>query len=254
MTVSADYSNILTVIPARLASVRLPGKLLADVRGKPLIYWVASRVRKFGLTDFVVATDSPLIADVCKKFDFPYTMTSSSCQNGTERVYEVSQRYSNYSYFMNVQGDEPLVESAVLTKMLQSAGQRDESFKVAVSPFKPSSNDLSEAKVAMQRDQRVRYVSRLPVPHSRDGDTRLHKIQGVFLYTPEVLEKFAKAPVGILEESENLEQLRCIENDIELLGIICDGSPKSVDTLADLNHYRSMPANFFLDYSPEAER
>lgn len=249
MTVAASYSNVLTVIPARLASVRLPEKLLADIHGKPLIYWVANRIRHFGLTDFVVATDSDLIADVCSTFDFPFIMTSTSCENGTERVHEVSQKHPNYSYFMNVQGDEPLIGYAVLTKMLQSAGLRDNSFKVAVSPLNRSSNDLSEAKVAMQSDGVVRYVSRLPVPFRREGGGWLHKIQGVFLYTPEVLDRFVNGKVGVLEESEKLEQLRCIENNIELFAVMCEASPKSVDTLADLNLYRSMPMNLFEDFS-----
>lgn len=248
MTVAANYSNVLTVIPARLASVRLPEKLLADIHGKPLIYWVANRVRQFGLTDFVVATDSDLIAAVCERFDFPFIMTSPSCENGTERVHEVSQKHSSYSYFMNVQGDEPLIGFAVLTKMLQSTGLRDDSFKVAVSTLNRSSNDISEAKVAMQSDGVVKYVSRLPVPFRRDGAGQLHKIHGVFLYTPEVLDRFVNGKVGILEESEKLEQLRCIENDIELLAVMCEASPKGVDTIADLNLYRRMPINLFQDF------
>ena len=245
MTVRASYPSVLTVIPARLASVRLPGKLLKDLHGKPLIYWVAERVRRFGLTDFVVATDSHLIADVCDRFGFPFSMTSSSCKNGTERVYEVSRDLSNYEHYMNVQGDEPLISASVLKGMLQSTGMRDESFKVAVSPLNRSSNDPTEAKVAMQGNGRVRYVSRLPVPFQRDGGANLYKIQGVFLYTAKVLERFANGAVGILEEAEKLEQLRCIENDIELFAVICEESPKSVDTLKDLNHYRSMSMELF---------
>lgn len=166
MTVRASHPSVLTVFAERLASVRLPGKLLEDLHGKPLIYWVAERVRRFGLTDLVVATDSHLIADVRNRFGFPFSMTSSSCENGTERVYEVSRELSNYEHYMNVQGDEPLIRASVLKRMLQSTGMRDGWFNLAVSPLDRSSNDFFEAKVPMQGDGRVRFALRLPVTSS----------------------------------------------------------------------------------------
>lgn len=245
MNFDINHSNVLTVIPARLESVRLPRKPLAKIHSKPLIYWVVSRVSRLCPTDYVVATDSPLIAEICENFSFPFVMTSSSCKNGTERVFEVSQQFPSYSYFMNVQGDEPLFNPLVLTKMLESTGFKDNSFKVSVSQSTQRSNDPSEAKVAIQDDGRIRYVSRSPIPFHLGREKRPFKIQGVFLYTAQVLERFVNAPVGALEMTERLEQLRCIENDIELLAIFCEGSPRSVDTPADLKYYRRLPLDDF---------
>ena len=247
MNVAVNYSDVLTVIPARLESVRLPRKALAEIHGKPLIYWVASRVSRLCPTEYVVATDSPLIAETCENFGLPFIMTSSSCENGTERVFEVAQNFSDYSYFMNVQGDEPLFNPSVLTKMLQTIGFRDNSFKISVSQSTQNLNDSSEAKVAIQSDGRIRYVSRSAIPFDREGKTRPYKVQGVFLYAQQVLERFVNSPAGALEQTEKLEQLRCIENDIELFAIFCDGSPRSIDTPADLEYYRGLPREVFED-------
>lgn len=240
-----DFSNVLTVIPARLESVRLPQKPMAMIHDKPMIYWVASRVSRLCPTDYVVATDSLVVAEICERFGFPFLMTSTSCKNGTERVFEVSQKVSGYSYFLNVQGDEPLFNPSVLTRMLESTGFKDDAFKVSVSKSEHRVNDPSEAKVAVQSDGRIRYVSRSSIPFYREGKSKLYKIQGVFLYTPQVLERFVNAPIGFLEMTEKLEQLRCIENDIELFAIFCEGSPRSVDTPADLNYFRSLPLEDF---------
>lgn len=245
MKTASKQPCVLTVIPARLASVRFPEKLLAEIHGKPIIYWVSKRVQEFELSEFVVATDSSRIADVCKEFSFPYMMTSPSCRNGTERVFEVSQKRSDFSYFLNVQGDEPLVNLSVLESMLSTIGDEDHSFKVAITETNSEPNDTSEAKVAIQSNGRIRYVSRESIPFHRDTDPAHFRIQGVFLYTAEVLTRFVEAPLGRLEEIERLEQLRCIENDIHLQGILTEESPRSVDTFEDLEFFRAMPKHLF---------
>lgn len=236
---------VLTVIPARLESIRLPQKLLELIHGKPLIYWVANRIRIFNGSDFIVATDSSSIAEVCEQESLPFIMTSEDCVNGSERVYEAACRFPQYSHFLNVQGDEPLVNLELLEKLLKTVGENDHAFKTAVTKLHFGTNDPTEVKVAMQHDNRIRYASRSYIPYGRDSTFPTFKIHGVYLYTREVLERFVGAPAGPLEQVEQVEQLRCIENDIELYGVRCPSSPKSIDTLEDLNRYRKIPASAY---------
>ena len=251
MSTPTRHRELLTVVPARLNSTRLPRKLLKTIYGKPIIYWVAHRIRSFDLTAFVVATDSTEISEVCEQFELPYVMTSADCANGTERVQEVASHYTQFSHFMNVQGDEPLISFDVLDQMVKTIGVNDHAFKAAVSTIARSANDPSEVKVAMQLDNRIRYASRSFIPYDRDSESSSFRIHGVFLYTREVLEKFTQAPVGVLEQTEKLEQLRCIENEIELYGVVCQESLRSIDTMKDLEFYRRIPQEIFEDPTRE---
>lgn len=237
--------SILTVIPARLESQRLPRKLLKTIHGKPVIFWTANRVRLYGGTDFLVATDSREIADVCEEFDLPFSMTSPACQNGTERVFEIAKKFPQYSHFLNIQGDEPLVDVGVIDTMLKDVGVSDHAFKVSLSKVIEQDNNPSEIKVAMQENRRIRYASRARVPHDRDSKSHTFKINGVFSYSRNVLERFTAAPEGNLEKIEKIEQLRCIENDIELHGVICVETPKSLDTSEDLVRYKNVAKKFY---------
>ena len=232
--------SILTVIPARLESQRLPRKLLKTIHGKPVIFWTANRIKLHGGTDFLVATDSREIADVCDEFGLPYSMTSQDCQNGTERVFEIAKKFPQHSHFLNIQGDEPLVDFGVIDTMLRDVGESDHAFKVSVSEVIEQENNPSEIKVAMQENRRIRYVSRARVPHDRDSRSHTFKINGVFSYSRNVLERFSAAPEGNLEKIEKIEQLRCIENDIELHGVVCVETPKSLDTSDDLVRYKNI--------------
>lgn len=237
--------NVLIVIPARLESFRVPKKLLEEIYGKPVIYWVAKRMEIYARCDFIVSTDSTEIAQVCEINDFPCIMTSPQCRNGTERVYETVKQLKGYSHFINVQGDEPLVNLALLDQIIETIGVNDHAFKTAVSEIKFEKNNDAEIKVAMQDNGRIRYASRSMVPYSRDAASSTYKIHGVYLYTLEVLEKYILAPEGRLEKLEKVEQLRCIENDIELFGVTCPSSPKSLDTSEDLIAYREVPLDKF---------
>ena len=245
LRVTVENAKVLTVIPARLESSRLPQKMLATIHGKPMIYWVARRVRRSKVADFVVATDSQKIARVCDQAKLPFVMTSPDCRNGTERVYEVATLKPEYSHFLNVQGDEPLINLRVLDRMLRTVGENDGAFKTAVSALNANTNNPAEIKVAMQSDNRIRYASRSHIPFSRDQVASTFKIVGVYLYSRRVLEDFVNAPVGDLERLEQVEQLRCIENDLELLGVECESSPKSIDTQEDLDAYRALPMRLY---------
>ena len=242
------YDDVLIVIPARLESTRLPRKLLQAVHGQPLLLWTVKRIVETKLASVLVATDSKQIKDLCINNGYPVEMTSTECKNGTERVYEVAKRYrEKYNYFLNVQADEPLLNIDILRCLLDTIGHNDASFKTAITEIKCSGqNDSSDVKVALDEGGRIRYASRAPIPYGRDENVIRQKIHGVYLYTYEVLEKFTKSKEGRLERIEQVEQLRCIENDIELIGIQAPYSPASIDIATDLDRLRRIPKNEFI--------
>lgn len=243
----STFPRVLIVIPARLESARLPRKLLLELHGKPVIYWTVKRVVDAGLADVIVATDSIEIQKVCENYGFPVELTSNKCVNGTERVYELASRYCDrYDLFMNVQGDEPLLNVKILETILGSVGQNDDAFKTAVSEICASSaNNPSEVKVAMSADGRIRYTSRALVPFSRDSQGTYYKIHGVYLYPFSILERFVNSSEGLLEATEKVEQLRCIESDIPIFGVVTPHTSNSVDTQVDFDFYRSLDAEGF---------
>ena len=235
----------LIVTPARYESARLPGKVLLDIHGKPMVVWVASRVIASGYGDVIVATDSDRVQAVCAEYDLPVIMTSPNCANGTERVREVAQRYQEVDYFMNVQGDEPLINTDILGEMLAQNVSAD-AFYTAVSAIEGDGGNPSEVKVAMSFDGRIRFASRSPVPFFRDSERKRYKIHGIYLYSRDVLERFVTSKPGPLEQAELVEQLRCIEHDIPLYGVVTSHTERSVDTSADLDFMRAQPKSKFV--------
>ena len=244
---AAKMPRVLIVIPARLESTRLPRKLLLELHGKPVIYWTVKRVVEAGLADIIVATDSTEIKAVCEVYGFPVELTSNDWINGTERVYEIASQYCDqYDLFMNVQGDEPLLNIEILETMLGSIGQNDSAFKTAVSKISGSpENNPSEVKVALAADGRIRYASRALIPFNRDSQGTHYKIHGVYLYPFSILERFVNSTEGLLESIEKVEQLRCIENDIPLFGVVTPHTSNSVDSSVDFDFYRSLSAEEF---------
>lgn len=247
MSKKIKYKDVLIVIPARLKSGRLPKKLLMNLHGRPLLYWTAKRVLEASLAEVVVATDSTEIQVMCEKYQLPVLLTSEKCINGTERVYEVASKYHDrFELFMNVQGDEPLVNISVIEAVLKTAGIDNNAFKTAISEVHDTSkNNPSEVKVALSKGNRILYASRMLVPFHRDSNGQYYKIHGVYLYSFEVLKKFINSLAGPLEQTEKIEQLRCLENDIPLLGIITPHTMVSVDTETDLDFYRMLDREQF---------
>ena len=236
--------NTLIVIPARYESHRLPGKILEELHGYPMIYWVYRRALNAESGAVVVAADHPIVFKVLEDLAIPYIQTDPNCKNGTERVYEVSKKYPAIQYFINVQGDEPLLNPSVIRDVVAS-GFDDNVFKTAISPIFDNINNSNEVKVALSFNNRIRFASRCLIPFPRGGATELYKIHGVYLYSRGVLETFVSATPGPLELLESVEQLRCIENDIPLVGVITQHTERSVDTYDDLNFMRDQPKELF---------
>jgi 3-deoxy-manno-octulosonate cytidylyltransferase (CMP-KDO synthetase) len=226
----------VAVVPARLASTRLPRKMLREIAGKPLVGWVYEAVRASPLlSDVIIATDSPEILEVCRTHGWKAQMTSDTHRSGTERVHEISQSISADVY-LNVQGDEPLVRAEQIATLLDV--MKDESVQVgtvkAACPVEEISNP-NAVKVVTAADGLALYFSRATIPFDRDGGSpRYFKHLGLYAYRKPALDFFVSQPESTLEKSERLEQLRFLENGIALYVGETPYDSVGVDTEEDL--------------------
>jgi 3-deoxy-manno-octulosonate cytidylyltransferase (CMP-KDO synthetase) len=226
----------IAVIPARLASTRLPRKMLREVGGKPLIGVVYEAVHSSPLlAEVIVATDCDEIMDACRQHGWNAQMTSASHRSGTERVHEISGRESADVY-VNVQGDEPLVRPEHISTLLQvmenPAAQVGSLMTHAAAVDIPNPNAV---KVVTDLTGRALYFSRATIPHDRDGtNPRYFKHLGLYAYRKSALDRFVTLPESSLEKSERLEQLRFLENGISIYLGETEYDSVGVDTEKDL--------------------
>ncbi|HET6177450.1 MAG TPA: 3-deoxy-manno-octulosonate cytidylyltransferase [Candidatus Sulfotelmatobacter sp.] len=226
----------IAVIPARLASTRLPRKMLREIAGKPLIGVVYEAVRSSPLlAKVLVATDSEEIKAVCRQHGWDAQITSPDHRSGTERVHEVSGREAADVY-INVQGDEPLVRPEQIATLLQvmenPAAQVGTVMTPAVEIDIPNSNAV---KVVTDLNGRALYFSRATIPFDRDGTRPLYfKHLGLYAYRKAALDRFVTLPESSLEKSERLEQLRFLENGIAIYVGETPFDSVGVDTEEDL--------------------
>jgi 3-deoxy-manno-octulosonate cytidylyltransferase (CMP-KDO synthetase) len=226
----------IAVIPARLASTRLPRKMLREILGKPLIGVVYEAVRSSrDLFDVIIATDSEEIVTVCRANHWNVRMTSSSHRSGTERVQEISCR-EQADVFLNVQGDEPLVRPEQIDTLLQV--MRDPAAQVGTLMTPAAAIDLpnpNAVKVVTDSNGRALYFSRATIPFDRDGTSpRYFKHIGLYAYRKSALDRFVTLSESSLEKSERLEQLRFLENGIPIYVGETPHDSIGVDTEEDL--------------------
>lgn len=237
----------LIVIPARLRSSRLKNKLLLPLHGRPLIYWICRRIQSSELADFVIATDSEDIKGYCDQNNFHCLLTPDHFENGTERVAYIAKKKSEYDFFVNVQADEPLLNTSLVENVI--TGFKVGAFNVAVSKLSENyTNNTNEVKAALSFGNRIRFASRSNVPFGRDETASCYKIHGVYSYDIETLNRFLNAPVGPLENAEKVEQLRCIEHDIPIYAVPSVCTEISVDTQADYDYMLSLPKSRFEEF------
>jgi 3-deoxy-manno-octulosonate cytidylyltransferase (CMP-KDO synthetase) len=210
--------KIIAVIPARLASTRLPRKMLREINGKPLAVWVYQAVRASSvLNDVTIATDSKEILAACEKHACNARMTSDKHRSGTERVHELSQHIPADVY-INVQGDEPMIRAAHIEAL---AGlMKNPEILVGTLKTPASPDDIANpnaVKVVADANQRALYFSRSTIPHDRDNThPKYFKHLGIYAYRKPFLDKFVTLPESSLERAERLEQLRFLENGIPI--------------------------------------
>lgn len=227
----------IAVIPSRLASTRLPRKPLREIAGKPMIQRVYEAAAACpGLAEVIVATDSPEIEALCKQHGWSVCMTSETCRSGTDRVFEVAQKV-NADVYVNVQGDEPLARPEHLEVLLALMQKPGVEVGTVATPCKPEDvNEPSAVKVVTNLAGRALYFSRAAIPFDRDrrGDVRYRKHLGFYAYTRSALERFCHWPESELERAERLEQLRFLDNGLDLWVADTPYDTVGVDTEEDV--------------------
>ena len=229
--------KVIAIIPARLASTRLPRKMLRSLAGEPLLAHVYRGVRSSTmLNDVMIATDSEEIRSFCRQQGWNVAMTSASHRSGTERVHEVAKSVAADVY-INVQGDEPLTRAEHIATLV--AVMQDPSVQVSTLKTVASAVDVenpSAVKVVTDTAGRALYFSRATIPHDRDrsGTARYWKHLGFYAYRKAALDKFVSLPESSLEQCERLEQLRFLENGIPIRVAETPHDTVGVDTEEDL--------------------
>ncbi len=226
--------KILTIIPARLASTRLPNKPLADILGKPMIQRVYEQAVAADLGDVVIACDGEEIAEAAKKFGAKFVITDPNLPSGTDRIYAAWQALDqDFGVIVNLQGDLPNIDPKVIRAAAYAALEQDCDFATVASKITDPDEitNPNVVKIARAENGRALYFSRSTIPHGA-GDL-LHHI-GIYAYRKSALEKFVKLTPSALEKRENLEQLRALENGMKIIVEIVEAHPLSVDTLQDL--------------------
>jgi len=238
-------TKVLGVIPARYGSERFPGKVLADLNGKPMVQWVyESAIKCSSLDHVVIATDHETVLDVAKRFGADCLMTSVNHKTGTDRLVETALKFPDYDLIVNIQGDEPGIEPDLIDGVVTLLRDRPEwDVTTAARPFGTGEDATvpDRVKVVFTRSRRALYFSRslIPYPRKPSGWTP-HLHLGIYAYRREFLFRFHELPSSLLEESESLEQLRVIENDCSIGVHVVSTSLPGVDTPEDLQFIRSL--------------
>ncbi len=229
-------STVLGVIPARLASTRLPRKVLRSIAGKPMLAWVVEAAKACPqLNQVIVATDSDEVAELCYRHDWPVQLTSPDLPSGTDRVRAIAHDI-HADVYVNIQADEPLLTPEHLTALLSPFARPH----VEVSTLKVlcSSKNIDNpnaVKVVTATDGRALYFSRAAIPYDRDGiSPRYWKHIGLYAFRKSALERFPTLPPSALEQAERLEQLRFLENGIDIYVEPTEFDTIGVDTEEDL--------------------
>lgn len=250
----------IVIIPARLASTRLPGKPLADLGGKPMVVRVAERARLSGAREVVVATDHADIVAACKQHGVAACLTREDHPSGTDRIAEVAATMNlpDETVVVNVQGDEPLIDPQLIAATARLVS--------ATAPMATAAHPIDRiedvfnpnvVKVVLDKDGRALYFSRAPIPWNRDDFARsrdalpenylaLRHI-GLYAYRNAFLQAYPKLPVSPLEKIESLEQLRALWHGHPIAVHVAHSAPAAgVDTPQDLarvqRHFDKLPA------------
>jgi 3-deoxy-manno-octulosonate cytidylyltransferase (CMP-KDO synthetase) len=242
------------LIPARMRSTRLPGKMLADVAGQPLVAWAAARARESGADDVVIATDHQEIADAVAALGFRVCTTSVEHPTGTDRLAEAVTllRLDPDEIVVNVQGDEPLVDPQLVRKVAAELALRPKaSIATAVHRIDSAETffDPNVVKVVVDTDGYAQYFSRAPIPYARDAfaisrttlpeEFPAFRHIGIYAYRVRYLREYTRLSPTPAERFEALEQLRALGHGHRIAVAFWEGEVEpGVDTPEDLERIR----------------
>ena len=232
------------VIPARFDSSRLPGKALLPLAGKPMLQWVHERARASRADEVIIATDDDRISTAARGFGAEVAMTARTHISGTDRIAEVStaRSWADADIVVNVQGDEPLIPPAIINQVAELLAANPRADIATLASKIDSAADLAEpnnVKVACDATGRALYFSRAPIPFNRDAPATLTPASlrhvGIYAYRVSALRRLAGLPPSRLELIAKLEQLRALENGMEIRVALAVERPLAdVNTAADL--------------------
>ncbi len=233
--------KILIVIPARLASTRLPNKPLADIAGKSMIRRVYEQAVAAGVGEVVVACDGEKIAQEVKNFGGKFVITNPDLPSGTDRVYAaVKEIAGDFEVVLNLQGDLPNIEPKVIKTAAEALLASDYDIVTVASKIKNEAeiSNPNVVKIAIAFDSKdagkALYFSRAAIPYAKEKTADFYHHIGIYAYKKSALKKFVSLAPSMLEKRESLEQLRALENNMKILVKIVDTHPLSVDTKEDL--------------------
>jgi 3-deoxy-manno-octulosonate cytidylyltransferase (CMP-KDO synthetase) len=240
--------SFIIIIPARLASTRLPNKPLADLGGKPMVVRVAERAARSGASQIIVATDHADIFSACRQHGVQVHMTRADHPSGTDRIAEVAAAIGleANAVVVNVQGDEPLIDPELIAATAARIRQ-----DVPMATAAHAIDDMAEVfnpnvvKIVLDKAGRALYFSRAPIPWHRDGFAQSKEALpagyrplrhiGLYAYTNAFLQAYPKLAVSPLEQTEALEQLRVLWHGFPIAVHVTDTAPAAgVDTPDDL--------------------
>ncbi|MBV6659098.1 MAG: 3-deoxy-manno-octulosonate cytidylyltransferase [Devosiaceae bacterium] len=237
-------TKILTLIPARMASTRLPDKPLADIVGKPMIVHCADRAREAGFGEPVVATDDQRIVDAVEAAGGKAVMTDEAHPSGSDRIFEALHKldpYGEVDLVVNVQGDLPTLDPAIIRDAVAlmddpavDIGTLATEIFDAEEMVNPDTPRSIGTPIGPNR-QRSLYFTRGVAPY---GDGPVYHHIGLYVFRRAALARFVALPQSVLEKRERLEQLRALEAGMRIDIAIVDGVPLGVDTPADLERAR----------------
>lgn len=238
--------KIVGIIPCRYGAVRFPGKSLADIHGKPMLWHVYQQAKKTAsLQEIYIATDDERIADACRKFDLPSIMTRCDHRTGTDRLVECTKTI-DADIYVNVQGDEPMIAPAAIDIVARAIVEIDDPRVLASNGYKPIHDpaevvDVNAVKVIMTSKGLALSYSRLPIPYPKDETGEYNRQLGLYAFRKSGLEQFALHKPGPIERAEGVEMLRFLEHGYEVAMVRTpDDNAISVDTLADLEQARRL--------------
>ncbi len=239
--------NVVAFIPARFGSTRLNGKPLASIGGKPMVQWVYERAKASRLiSEVTVATDDERIMKAVKSFGGKAVMTGKDHRSGTDRVAEAVSEVTA-DIVVNLQGDEPLIEPRMIDEAIKPLLDDPQlllcTLKTRITG-EEEYRDQNVVKVVTDKDGYALYFSRSPIPYCKmlfkNTGFLPYKHVGLYVFRKDFLIKFSRLKPTPLEQAENLEQLRAIENGFRIKVVETSYNPVSVDTPEDLERVRLM--------------
>jgi 3-deoxy-manno-octulosonate cytidylyltransferase (CMP-KDO synthetase) len=236
------------IIPARYASTRFPAKLLADLNGKPVIQWVYEKAMQANADNVWVAADDQRIIDAVESFGGKAVLTSTSHPSGTDRINEAVEIISadnEFDLIVNLQGDEPLISPEVVNQLIDMMLSNDaiKMGTIAVQAQRSEiADDPNRVKAVIAENGKALYFTRASAPFLRDGgeDCGMFLHWGIYAYKKETLAKLVTFPESKLEKCEKLEQLRALENGIDIFVLKTDKNTIGIDTPEDLEEVKKI--------------